>query len=129
MTTDYGYGCQTCGLNEKGEVAKQVVIDNYRDPKQLNRWLEDLVLLESIAVIDKSNLIVRPDSNFSFGELFVHNALLFAAQHVRRGHTVRVIDEYGHWEDNCFKKIACQHCDTERWCCLKKNHLEPCRSK
>lgn len=123
MSTDYGFGCVTCGL-EDGRIRERVDIDNmrYHDTKVLRDCLEPGVL-EAVALLQSKEMSVRGASEHFYG---FDTALAFAAKHRLMGHNVIVCDEYGMAEDACHSHAVCGACGTHQTCTLKQGHVGDC---
>jgi hypothetical protein len=123
MSTDYGFGCETCGLDrESGRILEMVIIENYREPEVLVKLLATPRFLGSAAIVRTLGLRVRShfDYHYDFDE-----AIAFAVEHYARGHIVRVCNQYGRWLDQCFGDVRCEHCDRVSPCVLPSGHEGP----
>ena len=120
MGTDWGFGCETCGTDADGRINEVCVISNFRDTDMLEKWLAaPPSYLESIlSFLDEG--MFRSDCYY---------ALRFAVEHRKRGHVVRVADEYHRWPNTCFDRLPCSECGHSRHCVLPYKHEGPHQPK
>lgn len=120
MGTDYGFGCETCGVTDDcGSIREKSIIDNYRNPEGLAKLLEIPKLFELVGVLNDIGLNIAAESTHYYG---FSEALQFVASHRERGHVVRVCDEYGRFLDQCFHHAECPTCGRHSCCALKDKH-------
>lgn len=123
MSTDYGFGCVTCGRRSDGSgfLNQQVIMENCREPDVLARWLDALSNETLRAVLNNAELAFYRDGWYG-----VSDALLFILAHRSDGHDVRVVNEYGTWFGSCYKRVPCPHCTALMPCRLDLGHQGDC---
>ena len=118
MSTDYGYGCVTCG--------EHAIIDNFREPRSLVAllpYLEALSAVEDIK-LERIELFVGIQSHYyDFTESWK-----MALRHQRLGHDVTAYDEYGMRWSQCNARVPCACCDESNWCGFDQGHDGPHRT-
>jgi hypothetical protein len=121
MGTDYGFGCETCGVtDDDGRIREKRIIDNYRDVEGLVKLLAIPKLFELVQLLGEIDLSVASSTSsiyYGFDE-----ALKFVTSHRERGHVVRVCDEYGRFVEQCFRYATCETCGHNKCCVLKEGH-------
>lgn len=117
MSTNWGYGCATCGLDER------VIIENCRSPDVLARWL---VVRGDVAAFSALLDSIECDGAGWYG---TRGALRFAAEHIGMGHEVRVVNEYGLLDGQCYGHEDCPTCGHWSPCGLSDGHDGPCKAK
>lgn len=129
MSTDYEIGCKTCwrtsGLDYVPTHAR-TGWDNIR-AHQIPDLNELIVRAAAIIAIDTElfrNTNARVQITLGDSETQLYGLADFMRAHA--GHELAVMDEYGRWNEHCYKRAACPTCKRGQPCRRLRDHDGPC---
>jgi hypothetical protein len=122
MSTDWGIGCRTCAAaGEPRDKHFTGEWDNCRDVEALQKFImaRDVI----VAADDALGSLAM----FSWGgwhENIASGLADFFRAHT--GHDLAPMDEYGKFNDACWKQVTCGGCGAFHHCALPDGHAPPC---
>lgn len=128
MSTDWGIGCRDCAENHLPKDREEYFTgewNNCRDVENLTKICE--AADQILALDDKLGRLASVDWYEHGRDARCYGLADFMRKH--RGHRLAPMNEYGQFDDQCWRHSYCESCKYPHACVLKLDHEGPCQRK